>query len=211
MRSFYVMTGIVACLAGLLLSGCAGARQKYIEKRYFVVRADRPDGKAASAGKRILQVRKFRVSPGFDGRNFVYRRDEYGYKTDFYNRFLVAPDELLTEQTRLWLRRSGLFGHVVSPDSHMLADYIVEGAINSLYGDFREGRPPGAVIKVQFFLIDDGPAKAGVILDRQYQQTVDLDSDTPESLIRGWNRALEGILSRFEQDLKTALVSAGQQ
>jgi hypothetical protein len=54
----------------------------------------------------------------------------------------------------MWLNRTGPLTAVARPDSAQPASYVLEGTVTELYGDFRRGRRPAAVLAMQFTLID---------------------------------------------------------
>jgi cholesterol transport system auxiliary component len=153
------------------------------------------------AGDAILRVRDVRVAPAFEGRGFVYRTSEFGYSSDFYHEFFIAPRAQFSEQTRRWLGASGLFRIVIDPASKMDATQTIEGNVSELYGDFRDPSAPKAVLAVEFFLSNDQPAASAVVFHKAYRREVPLDNRAPESLAKGWGKALEQILTALEQDL----------
>ena len=70
-----------------------------------------------------------------------------------------------------------------------------------LYGDFREGKSPAAVLTVQFALIDQGGARPRLMRERTFTSRVDLPQATPDALVRGYGKALAEILSQLVPEL----------
>ena len=97
-------------------------------------------------GERILSVANLRVSPRYADRSFVYRISEAGYETDFYNQFLTATDVMVGEEVRRGLGASQFFKYVVGSSNQLQPNYVLEGSINALYGDFRNLNAPTAVV-----------------------------------------------------------------
>jgi ABC-type uncharacterized transport system auxiliary subunit len=128
-----------------------------------------------------------------------------GYQTDFYDEFLVAPRSLITEQARQWLGASGLFHFVLDPASKADATHSLEGNVSALYGDYREPASPKAVLAVEFFLMNDQAAAPEIIFHKSYRQEVALENRAPETLAKGWGKALEQVLAALEQDLVKTL------
>ena len=116
-----------------------------------------------STSDRILSVASLRISPRYADRSFVYRTSTAAYEADFYNQFLIAPDSMISEELRKGLAASELFKYVVGPSNSLQPNYVLEGSINALYGDFRDPSRPAAVLEIEFFLYNQdagAPASA---------------------------------------------------
>jgi cholesterol transport system auxiliary component len=188
----------------VLCAGCLGIEKSYPDKRYFVLEVPAPVNPAAAAGNETLQVSNIRVSPRYADKGFVYRTSEAGYESDFYNQFLVAPGSLITEEVRKGLTGSQIFKYVISASNPSQPTYVLEGTVNALYGDFRNPNSPSAVLEMEFFLISEIPAKPGILMQRRYTKSIPLSARSPEALVKGWNQALQEILTSLAADLKAA-------
>ncbi len=184
-----------------LLTGCA-PKKSFPEKRYYVLDVSRPSGSSPPAEKAVLTVRRFRVSPRYEGKGLVYRRRELSYESDFYNEFLISPGSLLAEEVRQWLAASGLFQNVVDTSSYMEATHILEGNVAALYGDYRERGSPRAVLDVQLFVIDNTSVLSGIVFQQEYRKEVASDGNSAEALVDAWNEALRQVLTDLEVDLR---------
>ena len=185
-----------------LLSGCVSLEKSYPEKRYYVLDVSRPGEASSAADGPVLSIRKFRVSPRYEGKGLVYRRGDLSYEADFYNEFLISPSSLFTEEVRQWIAASALFRHVVDSASHVQAGQILEGGVIALYGDYRDSGSPSAVLEIQFFLINDVSARSVIIFQHQYRQEIAVKGNSTEALVKGWNEALKQILTSLETDLR---------
>jgi len=79
----------------------------------------------------------------------------------------------------------------------------LEGTVNALYGDFRKLNASMAVLETEFFLNSTIPTKPGIIMQKRYAKSVPLSGRSPEALVKGWNEALEAILTSLIADLKS--------
>lgn len=193
------MAGSTLMLAAVLCAGCVTLERSYPEKRYFVIQAAEPKRAGADNGQ-ILSVANFHISPRFSDRSFVYRTSETEFETDFYNQFLSAPAVLITEETRKALGASP-FKFIVGPASPLAPNFVLEGSINALYGDFRNAGAPSAVLEIEFFLHREDPARPGVVLQKVYRKSIPLKERSPQALAQGWSAALEAIVAEFVSDL----------
>jgi cholesterol transport system auxiliary component len=191
---------VLALLA--LCAACVGVEKSYPDKRYFVLELSANPSPANPTANETLEVSNIRVSPRYADRGFVYRTSESGYESDFYNQFLVAPGSLITEELRKGLTESRVFTFVIGASNQSQPSYVLEGAVNALYGDFRNPNSPTAVMEMEFFLTSEIPAKPGILMQKRYAKSIPLSSRTPEALVKGWNQALEEILTSLTADLK---------
>ncbi|HVO95950.1 MAG TPA: ABC-type transport auxiliary lipoprotein family protein [Terriglobales bacterium] len=197
------------CGPGLLLLvlccwGCVSLERSYPDKRYFVIEIP-GDAKAASPeSDRVLLMLNLHISPRYGDTSFVYRTSDTAYESDFYNQFLSSPATMISEEIRKRLSASPVFKFIIGPASQLTANYVLEGSINALYGDFRNLSAPRAVLELEFFLRSDDPAKPGILLHRSYTKSVPISQRSPEALVAGWNQALEAIVSMLLADLGNA-------
>jgi len=192
-----------ALLLLVFLSGCVSLEKSYPDRRYFALELA-PGKTPNSTSDRILSVASLRISPRYADRSFVYRTSTAAYEADFYNQFLTAPDSMIAEELRKGLAASELFKYVVGPANPLQPNYVLEGSINALYGDFRDPNRPVAVLEIEVFLYNQDPAAAGVSLQKRYEKSVPLSEKSPEALVKGWDQALADIVAVLVADLKAA-------
>lgn len=204
-----VIVALLACPA-LFLAGCLGAlRQDEPPKSFYVLDAAPPPASLASpALEGSLLVREVRVAPPFNTRDLTYRLGPSSYATDYYHLFLAQPGELVTQQVRSWLGKAGLFRHVALPGSGLPHDFVLEGLVTELYGDFTDGQGK-AVVAAQFFLLDERTPGRRVLLSSERRLEADLPENSPAGLVAAMNRALTGILQALAADIQ-ALSARGE-
>lgn len=190
--------------AAALACGCS-LRKAYPAKQTFLLEAHRAGDSRASTASATLRVRSLQVAAPFDGKGFVYRQTALGYQSDFYHEFLVTPRALLTEQVRQWLGDSGLFQFVLDAPSKGEQTHSLEGNVLALYGDFRDGASPKAVLETEFFLFNEQTASPQIIFHQRYRQEVALENRAPETLANGWSKAAQKTFTDLEADLAKAL------
>jgi hypothetical protein len=159
--------------------------------------------KGAAWSQRVVSIRSLRVSAPFDDRSLVYRVGDFSYEADPYAEFLVSPAESLRQPIRSWMRQSDLFRTIVEPGSALKPNTMAEITVLELYGDFRRGTKPDAVLSLRFVLLDapDGiPGK--LAFEREYSRRVFLNSARANALMAGWNEALQQILAQLGSDLR---------
>ena len=157
---------------------------------------------AAARRPETLRMANVRVAAAFAGDGLVYRLDEVQYTSDPYNAFIAEPGAMLGNRMAAWLDHAGPFQSVVQPESVRGAPYILEVTVSELYGDFRPGHPPAAVVTVQFALLDLTGARSKVALERTIARRVNLPQASPDALVRGYGTALAEILAELQKDLE---------
>lgn len=192
----------------ILIAGCGGIQKQYPKRAYFMFDVPENNKKYTAPKESIVEVWRFDVSPGSDGREFIYRVTDLEYKSDFYNQFFRPPSALLTEVASRFLEGSGLFRDVINPSSQGGSDYYIEGNIVELYGDYRAA--PKAVMQIQFFLLEYSPENTdgdgtGIVFAKTYRSESPIVSESAPELMQGWNLALGDILNEFTEDLNDIL------
>ena len=193
-----------AFLLCLFLSGCVSLDRSYPDKHYFVLQINRDGEPSNETADGILEVSDIRISARYEGHSFVYRISDASYESDFYNQFLIAPAALVTEEVRKGLAQSRVFEYVINSSSQLQPTHRLDGIVNTLYGDFRNISASRAVLEIEFFLSKQLPTGTEIVMNKRYSKTVPLSGRSPEALVKGWDEALDGILTSLIADLKSA-------
>jgi cholesterol transport system auxiliary component len=198
--SAYVM---VILLSAVLWSGCINHRS--YTKCQFILDTARPPLPMGPGRDVVLAVRGFTIDPAFDSRGLLYRKGESEYEPDFYNEFLIAPQDLLSSQTRHWLAQSGICKAVLEPGSLVEPTHILEGNVLALYGDCRGRSLPQAVMEIRVFLVANKDSQPQIVFAHDYRASQQAEARTAEALVGAFNGCLEQILTQLEKDLSEVL------
>lgn len=193
------MKAVLATLA-LLLAACTVSRPE-AARLSFLVHAEYAGTPLARARAASLAVGPFEVAPPFDGRSYVYRRDEVRYETDFYNGYAAEPSAMLAEAAAAWLRRSGLFGSVTASAAGA-AEHRLQGRVAAMYVDF-SGKEPAAVLNIGWRLRTAAAERTVLALD--CEERVRLNEISPRGVALAQGEALEKALAKLERALSDAL------
>ena len=201
-RRLLVSTTGVLLLALPVLSSCVNLAKSNPERQYYALDVTRQAGAGAPVAGTVLEVRRFVVSPAFQGQELVYRTDDTRYESDFYNQWFVPPSTMLTQQAQNWLINAQLFEHVVAASSYIDTTHRLEGTVTDLYGDYRQKDRRKAVVGIRMVLIEDNPTRTAIVFQRDYHQMVEVTDTSPDGLTLAWNQGLEQVFRAFEQDLR---------
>lgn len=163
-----------------------------------VLRPRRPDS---------LRVNPVRVAAAFSSPALVYRLDEVRYVTDSYHAFVIDPGAMLSSQIAQWLDDSGPFGHAMVPGSARTTPFALDVAVTELYGDFRPGAPPAAVVNVQFVLWDERAVRPKVLYEHTIARRIASSHASANALVRGYGSAWAQILEQLAQELDVELAA----
>jgi cholesterol transport system auxiliary component len=194
---------ILAVVIAAPLAGCSLSKLMPQATTYIVD----PTGEAPQVPRRSERLRMgfVRVAAAYAGSALVYRLDEVRYATDPYHAFVADPGAMFGSRIAEWLDRTGPFSAVAPPGSAQPAPFVLEATIEELYGDFQDGRPPAAVLRIQFALINQAGARPEVLYQRTIASRISLPKASPDALVNGYGTALSQILAQLAMDLSTQL------
>jgi hypothetical protein len=152
----------------------------------------------------------FASAPFFGDRYLAYRTGETTYEQDFYNQLVAAPATLIRDEAARWLKSSPMIEAVLTPDLTAPADYMIDGKLLELSGDYRDESQPKAVVKVQFTVSDVLSGDGVTLCQKNYAVEIPMKQISPAALVQGWNQGLAKILEDFEGDLKGCLTTSKQ-
>lgn len=201
---------LVVSLGVLIAFACGCGTPRAYDYRYFVLSVEHEAAAGVTAGRDVLKIRNFRISDRYNRSELTYRTGEMSIESDYYRRYIVPPESLVTEETRRWLQAGNLFSQVLDATSRATAQFSLEGNVSAIYGDFRPELNPGpykAVMEVQFVLIDERKADNTVVFHKNYRSEQPVARPATDELIQGLNLALKDILTRMESDLKKTLAA----
>jgi uncharacterized lipoprotein YmbA len=197
---------LVAALLGVL-AACSLTRPATVKQTYLL--QPQPPSQAASTPRPgTLKIGTIAVAAQFRSKALVYRETDLKYEADFYNEFFVAPSAMLTESAGAWLAAARVFDDVLPSSANANGDYVLEGFVSELYGDYRDAAKPAAVLTAKFFLIDNRRFNAVPVWQTELTQRVALSGRGSDALAAGLSSAWAAILNDLARQLATAQLPA---
>jgi len=194
---------MVTIISILILAGGCGNSTEVTEKNlHFVLSVNRDTVTESQEAKGICKIRSFRTTSPFETNYLIYKINDYSYESDFYNRYLVSPSSMISEQALNWLTDSGVFEYVVDDNSRADAQYLLEGKITGMYADFTNPVNLSSVIEIKFIMIEIQSYNNSIIFDKSYHAATELESSNAADIIKGMNGSLEKVLMSLEEDLR---------
>jgi len=207
-RMIYIQLFFFALI--ISTTGCAKLDKSYPERKYYVFDVTPNVSASVPTTNSVLEIRRFSVSPAYHGNEFVYRISSDGYESDFYNQFFKSPSSLVTQVVYKWVSKFSPFEYVVEAPSEVTPDFILDGVVNAIYGDYSVSGSPKAILGIQIFLLKEVEAKREIVFSKTYREETDISSKSPTALMNGWNAALKAILTDLGSDLRKLNLTASK-
>jgi len=211
--SHLLLLGSVLVIAGPI--GCSDLlKQPAQAKTLFSIEPGQPDASllapptSAIATGTVLQVRPVRISPPFDGVEFVYQTAPSQFSLDYYNNFVASPSALFSEALLAWLEKAGPLP-TVGAGTSVRSDLMLECEINKLLIDFTDRTKPHAVIAARFLLYSNRTGTALVLLDGSYEVSKPITLNSPAGYSSAWGMAFREILQKLDVNIRHSLSSSG--
>jgi ABC-type uncharacterized transport system auxiliary subunit len=186
---------LVVVLASLL-AGCNFDRP-YPGKTYHALSA--PDlGSMSSTDGGSIRVARARVAAPFGSRSLQYRVGPDQYEQHYYESWADDPGELISAATIKALAATGAFSAVLPGGSAAADTRTLELFVTALYVDTSTPDATSAVLGIQATLLD---RDRQMLLSREYETEVPVDSGDAANVVGAWNAALETVLRQLAADL----------
>lgn len=172
----------------------------------FLPRAEFTQARAPAAPlPGLLLVNVFSVAEAFAGKSMVYRFDAHRYETDFYNQFLVAPRDFVSQSVLEWMQRAHVFESVAAAAGNRAPRaLLLNGSVTELYADVRDAQRPAAVVAIQFYLVDETQAARPLRLAEELRHSVPIADASAAAYADGVSRAMQAIFAELENRLRAA-------
>ena len=96
------------------------------------------------------------------------------------------------------MRDMAAFRAVVDPGSLVEADYVIDGCVTKLFGDYRG--EPAACLEIQLFLTRYSAGGPELVFSKTLSEREEARSKEAEELVAAFNRALGRVLGALEGD-----------
>ncbi|MDR1607185.1 MAG: ABC-type transport auxiliary lipoprotein family protein [Deltaproteobacteria bacterium] len=187
----------------IILLGC-GLGKPYPAINTFNIEPPKvPALTAKSARPLVILVNQLGVAAAYDNKKLIYKTRDGQMVEDFYNELVAPPSRLLADSQAIYLDRALPFAQVVRIHGQKGADFILEGYLAQMLGDFSQ-EPPVARISLAVTFNDTRRDKAQILLAKTYEVEVAFDSpkDRPApEFIQALNQAWSEILVSLTEDL----------
>ena len=198
-----VVVVIAAMAFVVMMTGCGGIKNDYVEKKLF--RLSMPGTMTQSASRQEgvpLLIKRLEISPEFSGDEFVYRIGQDQYAQDYYNQYMTTPERMITDYLSEFLMVSDTFAPV--PRFHIPDQtWQMWGKILNLYCDRQDPDRLSMVVAIRLNLGRQADNGFDQILSKTYAQSIPMAEFNSQAYIQGIDQALKIILNDFLSDIES--------
>jgi len=199
---------LFACCVTAVLSGCVNLAKSASRRNFYMLNTSGtvPPGNLVPTGdKPLLHIQNFSIAAQFARREFVYRTDDDLYESDYFNAFFINPADILHERITFGLAYADPFNILFPGLDQLNADYLLDGYVTMLCGDFRDPKQPKAALGMAIYLLKTTKPNTSVVMGKTYTREIPIAKRTPSLLVQGWNQALTEILTDLRTDISHVL------
>lgn len=146
----------------------------------------------------VLGIERFEAAPLYKEERLVYRDSPYEGKYYHYHRWIISPEEMITNKVIEQLRATNLFEQVVPFPKFSQVDYILSGTIKALE-EWDEEDQWYARVTLAFELIH---RKSNQIV---WQETIEkrnqVSKKSPVEVVKGINLSVEQCIQDVQKSL----------
>ncbi|MCA9408371.1 MAG: hypothetical protein H6755_02585 [Candidatus Omnitrophica bacterium] len=182
--------------------GCVSIKKDYPDIQEYAFDVAHPQQNMEKQSDLFqINIEKFTATSRYEARGLIYRREESRFENDYYNRFHAFPADLATEGAIKWFAGAQQL-QLITPDLiNVKTDFLLQGVLIELYGDFREENNSGAVIEIQFTFLNQETLPPIVIFQKTYSERIPLTTTALGALMQGYTDGFQKIFAQLESDI----------
>ena len=185
------MKKLTLLLSCLFLSACVSGKDTPNISYYSLENATQ-SVPSDTASETVVRVMPVSIVPQYSVKNFIYRTGETNYVSDPYRQFHLAPSLQITQYLTNAMQDE-LDVTIVSADSLLIANYVVQFDVSKLYADYQNKNAPEAMTSISALLYYVTPTRTAKIGEEIFSAQQAIAPNDAKSLIKGYNKNLTAI------------------
>jgi len=197
---FFILTWLCILSAGCLKM--SDLKQTNHPIRYYMIEYPAPPCPVNTDA--ILHLKRFQSVAVFNTDRMVIRPDPFTTEYDYYNRWIVKPETMITDLFFRDLGSGGIFKAVLTSPGHLLPDYELRGTIESIQAiKTSTGWEVELVLNLLFYPYPYSKTqpKADRILQKRYEKRLASPNDRPSSIVKALSECMKQFSISFQQDI----------
>jgi cholesterol transport system auxiliary component len=196
-----VRAAAVATIATLpLATGCSAFSRPAPSGALYLLDPPMPAPRDGGALGSVL-VRRFTVTPPFDGRPLLYRTTNGTWRADPYDGFAADPADMMTSALFGALEASGRFRLVAAEGVLGRFDHQAEGCLEAFYADFANAAAPEAVVRMRVYVVRRIGATREMLAVRTVEGRAPITARTAAGCVDALSAATAKALEKVVGDL----------
>ena len=149
-----------------------------------------------------IRVERFSTVQAYNSPSMVYQPETYRLASYNYNRWRVAPGDMITDYMIRDLRDSGIFIGVFSYRDMESTRFVLEGGVEEFL-EVDKGKEGSALLSLSISLLDTTQAEITkrLIFQKRYSRREPLKEQTPVSLARSMSAAMKSLSNEIAKDI----------
>ncbi len=203
MKKLYAYSMCVMLSIGI--AGCVNLEQEHPDIAWYALDSGKAETTTMKEDGVIMQVNAFSAALLFSGKPLMFKIDSNRYQHDYYNQFMLFPNQMITEEVEQWFASSFGVDRVISAESIVDAPIVITGQITELYSDIQDKKKGTAVIALECLVLDAREVTPRIMSKKIYREEIALPDLSIANVIDGWNKGLRKILIAFDKDVRRSL------
>ncbi len=177
----------------IILPGCVNVTSERPKIHYYII-AFLPDNFERKVPAAKIEVEPFTISQIYHTDKFVYRTNGYEIAEDFYNRWVISPERLITEYVKNYMRFN-----VLNTDSFKQYErFKIKGHIHEFYAEIDEKRLNAVInISVELYRFNNIKKTYDLISIKNYCKK----TSTEETNVNGYIRSMEKNINNVSKSI----------
>jgi len=177
----------------IILPGCVNVTSDRPKIHYYII-AFSPANFERKVPAAKIEVEPFTISQIYHTDKFVYRTNDYEITEDFYNRWVISPERLITEYFRNYIR----FNVLNTDNLQQYERFKVKGHIHEFYAVIDEKRLDAVInLSVELYRFNNIKKTYDLISIKNYFKK----TSTEETSVNGYIRSMEKNISEVSKNI----------
>ena len=193
---------LILFLGILSLSGCLpGSKPPQLTEQFTIEYAP-PEPLKLTPVPQTIRIERFSTAQAYNSPSMIYKSEPYRLASYNYNRWRVAPGDMVTDYLVRDLRDSGIFIGVFSYREMESARFVLEGGVEEFL-EVDTGKAGTALLNLSIALIDTRQTEITkrLIFQKNYRREEPLKEQTPAALARGMSVAMKKLSDEVAKDI----------
>jgi ABC-type uncharacterized transport system auxiliary subunit len=152
----------------------------------------------------VIGIEPFDAEPSYQQDRIIFRTSPYEVNFYEYHRWLVLPNELVTDQVYRLFAASDLFQHVHTYGFEAYADYILQGKI-AMFDQWYHGDETSSTIRIGIYYRFITTEDEQVLWMDSIETTTDVHSVEMVETVKGFESALHANIQDALEAIDTVL------
>ncbi|MCC6157491.1 MAG: membrane integrity-associated transporter subunit PqiC [Deltaproteobacteria bacterium] len=199
-----IIPAVVAATIFAFAAGCFNVTRDYQEKFYYQLEYNPPAVSGPAFDTVVVRVGSFQVAPSYQSQKILYSTSKRKRKPYEYHLWIVNPGDMIADLLVRDMIEAKQYRAVVDVRSSINPDYEIEGIIDEIY-EKDDNDTWFSVLQMRVILMSHQGGKKSVLFQRNYRESHQAETHTPESVVTAMSAATKILSSKIQADVSAAV------